>query len=67
MEYVRYCASLTLTVQTGNREAGMGGLQGMYDAYQNGQFEYWEPTTVGDYRRPTAGFQTDVLKATVGS
>ncbi|PXY33808.1 DUF3558 domain-containing protein [Prauserella flavalba] len=41
--------SVVVGIQTGNQQDGIGGLQGIYDAYQDGQFEYYEPTTVGDY------------------
>ncbi|MFF5987795.1 DUF3558 domain-containing protein [Prauserella flavalba] len=41
--------TVVVAVQTGNQRDGAGGLQGLYDAYKAGQFEYWEPTTVDDY------------------
>lgn len=40
---------IQLGIQTGNRKNGVGGLQGLYDAYQSGQYVYWEPTTVAGY------------------
>ncbi|TKG60447.1 DUF3558 domain-containing protein [Prauserella endophytica] len=41
--------SVVVGIQTGNQQDGMGGLQGIYDGYQDGQFEYYEPTTVDGY------------------
>ncbi|WP_091678797.1 DUF3558 domain-containing protein [Amycolatopsis marina] len=40
---------LDVNVQTGNQKNGLGGLQGLYDAYQRGQFSFWEPFSVSSY------------------
>ncbi|WP_216209396.1 DUF3558 domain-containing protein [Amycolatopsis aidingensis] len=34
--------SLSVGLQTGNRDAGAGGLAGLYAAFQDGQFGYYE-------------------------
>lgn len=40
---------LQVIIQTGNQENGMGGLRGMYRAYKNGQYAFWDPDTVLGY------------------
>lgn len=45
---------VAVNIQTGNRENGLGGLQGLYDAYKRGQFEYWEPLTIDGYPAASA-------------
>jgi hypothetical protein len=41
--------AIQIIIETANRDAGTGGLQGSYDAFQRGQFDYWDPTSVSHY------------------
>jgi hypothetical protein len=45
---------VAVNIQTGNRENGLGGLQGLYDAYKRGQFAYWDPATISGYPAASA-------------
>lgn len=40
---------LDVNIQTGNQKNGLGGLQGLHDAYQRGQYSFWEPFSVSNY------------------
>lgn len=41
--------TISVLLQTGNRENGLGGLDGNYRAYQQGQYAYWEPARIDGY------------------
>lgn len=41
--------AVDINIQTGNRKNELGGLQGLFDAYERGQYVYWESTTVTGY------------------
>lgn len=47
--------SIFVQVQTGNRDAGSGGIVGPYEAHESGDMAYWNPVTVSDYPAVFAG------------
>ncbi|PRX49061.1 uncharacterized protein DUF3558 [Prauserella shujinwangii] len=48
---------LSVGIQTGNREHGVGGLRGLRGGYERGQYAYWESTNIGGY--PAAYYDID--------
>ncbi|WP_176218249.1 DUF3558 domain-containing protein [Saccharomonospora piscinae] len=41
--------NLTVAIQSGNADRGVGGLDGLFDLHSQGRFEYWSETTVDGY------------------